>query len=54
LAIVLCCWLLGLKLNCYIMLGSTLSNGPNSAFVLIQFSEGEQWIIDPTTGLIYM
>jgi len=53
LAIILCCWLLGLKLNCYIILGSTLSNGPNSAFVFISFSDGEQWIIDPTTGLIY-
>ncbi|CAK5033492.1 unnamed protein product [Meloidogyne enterolobii] len=53
LAIVLCCWLLGLKLNCYILLGSTLSNGPNSAFVLIQFSDGEQWIIDPTCGHHY-
>ncbi|CAK5043691.1 unnamed protein product [Meloidogyne enterolobii] len=53
LAIILCCWLLGLKLNCYILLGSTLSNGPNSAFVLIQFSDGEQWIIDPTTGHHY-
>nr|CAD2159562.1 unnamed protein product [Meloidogyne enterolobii] len=53
LAIILCCWLLGLKLNCYIILGSTLSNGPNSAFVFISFSDGEQWIIDPTTGHHY-
>nr|CAD2204026.1 unnamed protein product [Meloidogyne enterolobii] len=53
LALVLCCWLLGLKLNCYILLGSTLSNGPNSSFVLVQFSDEEQWIIDPTTGHHY-
>ncbi|KAL7079662.1 hypothetical protein ACQ4LE_001343 [Meloidogyne hapla] len=50
LAILLCCWLMGLKLNSFILLGSTLSNEPNCAFVLTQFSDGEQWIIDPTNG----
>uniref|UniRef100_A0A1I8AZW0 Retrotransposon protein, putative, unclassified n=1 Tax=Meloidogyne hapla TaxID=6305 RepID=A0A1I8AZW0_MELHA len=33
LAIFLCCRLLGLKLNSYVLLSSTLSNGPNCAFV---------------------
>ncbi|KAF7632953.1 CC2D2AN-C2 domain-containing protein [Meloidogyne graminicola] len=53
LGILLCCWLMGLGLNCYVILGSTLSNGPNCAFVLIKFNDGEQWLIDPISGFYF-
>uniref|UniRef100_A0A914GYI9 CC2D2A N-terminal C2 domain-containing protein n=1 Tax=Globodera rostochiensis TaxID=31243 RepID=A0A914GYI9_GLORO len=50
LGVLLCCWLLGLQLSAVLLLGPSLLGGPNSAAVLVKFSDGDQWLIIPTNG----
>uniref|UniRef100_A0A183BYG6 CC2D2AN-C2 domain-containing protein n=1 Tax=Globodera pallida TaxID=36090 RepID=A0A183BYG6_GLOPA len=50
LGVLLCCWLLGLQLSAVLLLGPSLLGGPNSAAVLVNFSDGDQWLIIPTNG----
>jgi hypothetical protein len=49
--ILLCCWLLGLQLSSVLLLGKALPDGPNCAFVLVQFGgDQEHWLISPGDG----
>lgn len=49
--ILLCCWLLGLQLSSVLLLGKAMPDGPNCAFVLVQFGgDQEHWLISPGDG----
>ncbi|KFD71001.1 hypothetical protein M514_02579, partial [Trichuris suis] len=50
-ATLLCCWLLGLDIPCFLLLGTDTCNGPYAAYVMVKLSQ--ILICNPSTGKVY-
>ncbi|CDW53819.1 ATP synthase F1, delta subunit [Trichuris trichiura] len=50
-ATLLCCWLLGLEIPCFLLLGTDACNGPYAAYVMVKLSQ--ILICNPSTGKVY-
>lgn len=52
-AVLLYCWLTGLGLDCTLLLGNGLPEGPRSAYVLVKFTQGSPKLFNPSSGVSY-